>query len=185
MNDILLDLQVRYSEPDRHYHTLAHIGKMFDCAKDANIKLSEEQIWAVWFHDAIYDVKDPSQNEYKSAQLAFSYIYNFNGALSAKVVETIILDTKHHVPSCSESGDVIDMDLAGFLSYETIVSNHEPLHLENAHLNRQTFSQKCIKWLEMMSGRERIYHGFLCNRSNNDLARDNMKKYIETLKAME
>lgn len=101
--EILVDLHDRYCQPHRHYHTLAHVGKMFDCAADHALALTQEEVLAVWFHDSVYDPVHPAQNEELSSALAFSYVYSLGGNAMASVVKTIILDTKEHIPTCMES----------------------------------------------------------------------------------
>lgn len=63
-----LELHTRYSEPQRHYHTLEHISHMLDALKPRaahkTIKL------AIWFHDCVYDpVKGGPWNEQESIRV--------------------------------------------------------------------------------------------------------------------
>ena len=60
-------------EPHRHYHTLEHLRECFGRFADIR-KLAqhpEEVEIALWYHDAIYDVKK-SDNEERSAELAWN-----------------------------------------------------------------------------------------------------------------
>ncbi len=53
------ELMARYSEPHRHYHTLQHLEEclsLFASLRDLAAHPAELEI-ALWFHDAIYDVK--------------------------------------------------------------------------------------------------------------------------------
>lgn len=65
------DLESRYSEPHRHYHTLRHIAhcmEEFDAARaEARDPVAVEL--ALWYHDAIYDTHE-RDNEERSAVLA-------------------------------------------------------------------------------------------------------------------
>lgn len=114
-DNLLIDLTRRYLEPHRRYHTLTHIAHMLQGATQAaqslGAPLSDEQIAAIWFHDAIYDPK-ACDNEEQSASLAVKLL---SGAgWSAEGIETvrrIVLDTKHHEPSLEASKPVIDADL--------------------------------------------------------------------------
>ena len=66
-------LLARYSEPHRHYHTMQHLAECLD-AFSSVASLAEhpaELEFALWFHDAIYDVKR-SDNEEQSALWARS-----------------------------------------------------------------------------------------------------------------
>ncbi|HKH20109.1 MAG TPA: hypothetical protein VKB53_04265 [Gammaproteobacteria bacterium] len=59
-NEILLqDLIARCSEPHRKYHTMQHLNECFDKLQEiraAAVHPDEIEL-ALWFHDAIYDVK--------------------------------------------------------------------------------------------------------------------------------
>jgi predicted metal-dependent HD superfamily phosphohydrolase len=107
---ILLDLTRRYLEPHRRYHSLPHIAEMLERGRD--LRLTDEQVMAVWFHDAIYDTHSQT-NEEDSAALARSLLVAA-GWPEPRVatVERIVLDTKRHEPSVPESALVIDLDLA-------------------------------------------------------------------------
>jgi Uncharacterized protein conserved in bacteria len=83
-------VELRYSEPHRHYHTLAHIEHLLELLPHAD----ETVLAAVWFHDAIYD---GPQNEERSAALARSALTELNfSAESIALVERMILATKTH-----------------------------------------------------------------------------------------
>ena len=68
---VVRDLLARWSEPQRRYHTVAHLTAVLDHvdalagrAEDADaVRLG------AWFHDAVYR-PDRSENEERSAQLA-------------------------------------------------------------------------------------------------------------------
>src|SRR4051812_47839725 len=67
-NSIFLDLNQRYSEPHRHYHTLDHVFAMWTCLRNLDEKatlLPPLQL-AVWYHDVIYDTH-AADNEERSA----------------------------------------------------------------------------------------------------------------------
>ena len=87
------DLAQRYSEPHRHYHTLAHIEQMLEVLPHA----SETILGAVWFHDAIYG---GSESEERSAELARQALAELQfPAEEIAVVEQLILATKTHAPA--------------------------------------------------------------------------------------
>lgn len=109
-SDILLDLTRRYCEPHRHYHTIGHIADMLHRGRELDLR--DEQVLAIWFHDAIYDTRSDT-NEQDSADLAVQMLGAADHA-SAKIedVRQIVLDTKGHVPSIPGSAAVIDLDLS-------------------------------------------------------------------------
>ncbi|KAJ7041016.1 hypothetical protein C8F04DRAFT_1253517 [Mycena alexandri] len=62
-------LQTYYSEPQRHYHTLAHITYMLK-AFDASGRKENAIELAIWFHDCVYDpLKGSPWNERQSIQV--------------------------------------------------------------------------------------------------------------------
>ncbi len=84
----LRELEARYAEPHRHYHTLAHIEHMLELLPHAD----ETTVAAVWFHDAIYD---GPRNEERSAELAARALREL-GFAQIPLVEQMILATKSH-----------------------------------------------------------------------------------------
>ena len=59
-----------YSEPQRHYHTLQHLAECLQLqSESAHLAQHPAEIAiALWFHDAVYDVK-AHDNEARSAAL--------------------------------------------------------------------------------------------------------------------
>lgn len=106
--EVLTELTKRYQEPHRHYHTLTHIAWMFERAKKWRVELSEAQVLAIWFHDAVYE-PGRSDNEQRSAELARDLLGERD---DIDLICQIIIDTKEHVPNTEESKLVLDLDMA-------------------------------------------------------------------------
>lgn len=152
----LLDLSRRYCEPHRRYHNIEHPAHMLFVARQ--LALTDEQIAAVWFHDAIYD---PSRkdNEERSAALAVEQLTMLGWPEhSVRSVEAIVLDTKRHTPTSDASRAVIDLDLEP-LSETWDVFQRNALHVrvEYRDIDDETFHQGRRRFLEEMLGRERLY----------------------------
>jgi predicted metal-dependent HD superfamily phosphohydrolase len=104
-----------YSESQRKYHTVQHLREclasfeqFIACAREPG----EVEI-ALWFHDAVYDVKG-SDNEAKSAEWAVRELQNAEVRPSriARVSEHI-LATKHSaLPKGPDQELLIDIDLS-------------------------------------------------------------------------
>jgi predicted metal-dependent HD superfamily phosphohydrolase len=108
------NLSPRFSEPQRHYHTLQHIAEClheFELT-DAPGKTQAVEL-AIWFHDAIYDPRSPS-NEEESALLAMSALSALKVPVSlGQKVGSLILATKSHAPSEDpETALLLDIDLS-------------------------------------------------------------------------
>lgn len=102
------EVQRRYAEPHRRYHTLRHIEEMLDLLPHVD----ETVLAAVWFHDVIYG---GGRNEERSAELAREALTELRfPAETIATVERLILATKTHDPSQVEPRfhAFLDADLA-------------------------------------------------------------------------
>jgi predicted metal-dependent HD superfamily phosphohydrolase len=152
----LLDLTRRYCEPHRRYHGLEHPAHMLWLGRQH--ALTDEQIAAIWFHDAIYD-QHRQDNEERSAVLAREQLSALGWPeRSVALVERIVLDTKRHVPSIDESRGVVDLDLEPLSeTWEIFQRNALHIRVEYLHLDDETFHGSRKRFLEAMLARERIY----------------------------
>lgn len=108
-NDLLM-LFDYYQGPVRRWHDIMHPFTMLRAAREHDLVLTEVQIWAVLYHDAIYDPAS-FDNEERSAELARRHLDRLFTAEDLDLLTTVILDTKRHKPSGPESAPVIDLDL--------------------------------------------------------------------------
>ena len=110
-----LELQRRYGEPQRHYHTMQHLGEClawFD-REQALAERPGEVALALWFHDAIYDVH-AHDNEARSADWARQALQaaGASGA-AAERVHALVMATRHDaVPEGRDAELLIDIDLS-------------------------------------------------------------------------
>lgn len=108
-------LVAAYQEPQRHYHSLQHLLEClahFDQVRE-QAKHPGELALALWFHDAIYDVKGKS-NEQQSADWAVGAL-DMAGACRATRdrVSQLIMATKHDAPAVEPDQQLlVDIDLA-------------------------------------------------------------------------
>ncbi|WP_369214831.1 HD domain-containing protein [Streptomyces flavofungini] len=110
------NLLERWAEPQRRYHTTAHltavldhIGVLEDHADDADIVRI-----AAWFHDAVY-LPDRSTNEERSARLAERALpeAGLTSAQIAEVTRLVRLTVSHDPADGDHNGEVLcDADLA-------------------------------------------------------------------------
>lgn len=109
------ELLTRYAEPQRKYHTRQHLEECLALFEEV-IALAPhpaEVEMALWFHDAIYDVKG-SGNEERSADWAHRALIDAGvDPASADRVRQLVLVTKHDgVPSSPDEQVLVDIDLA-------------------------------------------------------------------------
>ncbi|GGN26758.1 HD domain-containing protein [Streptomyces fuscichromogenes] len=106
----------RWQEPQRRYHTLAHLTAVLDhvdvLAQYANdpdlVRL------AAWFHDAVY-LPDRSENEERSARLAERALpeAGISAERTAEVARLVRLTVTHDPAPGDRNGEVLcDADLA-------------------------------------------------------------------------
>ena len=103
-----------YSEPQRHYHTQQHLCECFSHFSESigeAIYPGEVEI-ALWFHDAIYDVKG-KLNEQQSAEWAVSTLRSVGSSLETRErIAQLILATKHDAIATEPDEQLlVDIDL--------------------------------------------------------------------------
>jgi len=144
-----------YCGPDRHYHTMDHINDMLKGAAAANA--SALQMWAILFHDVIYNATR-TDNEERSADMAVEYL---SGVLSAEDLETvkqIILSTKLHEPLVPEAALVSDLDLCPLaIPPEDFERNRWLIREEFKHLTKEAYMQGTHHFAEGLLAKEHIY----------------------------
>lgn len=134
------DVLRRYSEPHRHYHTLAHIAaclRFLDRTYPAPIsgEVNENSLWwdhrmclqlAIIYHDIIYDVKSKT-NELDSAAHARIQmgVMGFNRDHIAVVSRLIMLTANHKGDPADVIGSImIDTDMHVFAEPDAIYAKY-------------------------------------------------------------
>ncbi|CAN5566785.1 metal-dependent hydrolase [soil metagenome] len=115
-NEALRDrLIARYAEAHRKYHTLQHLHECI--AMLARCPGQQEHAgeveMALWFHDAIYDIGVPG-NEERSAQWARHELQSAGAAPGvAERVYAMVMATRHDVaPQTADEHLLVDVDLS-------------------------------------------------------------------------
>lgn len=177
---LCIELQRRYGEPQRHYHTLQHLGEClawFEREKEAAEHPAEVAL-ALWFHDAVYDVH-AHDNEARSADWARGAILSAGvPADAAERVHALVMATRHDaVPEGRDAELLVDIDLsilgadpARFDEYERQV------HAEYAFVPDEVRRPRRRAILQRFLAREAIYatprmHALLEARARANLTR--------------
>ncbi|MFI0739486.1 hypothetical protein ACH4PU_15580 [Streptomyces sp. NPDC021100] len=113
------DLLSRWSEPQRRYHTTAHLTAVLDRVDElAEHARSARDLAAVrlaaWFHDAVY-LPERSTNEERSARLAGRALAELGVPedVTAEVVRLVLLTVGHDPAPGDRNGELLcDADLA-------------------------------------------------------------------------
>lgn len=152
----------RYMEPERHYHGLEHIQRMFKMAAAKNITPSRAQALAILYHDVVYIPGSINgQNEMLSALLLRQHAHG--GLVPAQVVDeavTIIHDTISHTASHHSSRLVLDLDLSGLgAHWEQFHADSEAVFREVQHLVRdaQDYYERRAAFFEALCERTQIF----------------------------
>ncbi|MFF9096206.1 hypothetical protein ACF1AX_24205 [Streptomyces sp. NPDC014802] len=106
----------RWQEPQRHYHTLAHLTAVLDHVDVLQEYADNPDLvrLAAWFHDAVY-LPERSTNEERSARLAERALpeAGLSAEKTAEVARLVRLTTGHDPADGDRNGQVLcDADLA-------------------------------------------------------------------------
>lgn len=108
-------LMAAYAEPQRHYHSLQHLRECLVHIEQVHelAEHPEEVEIALWFHDAVYDVRGAT-NERQSADWAVRALVAGNASQSTqKRVEQLVMATRHDAaPLDIDERLLVDIDLS-------------------------------------------------------------------------
>lgn len=183
---VLMDrLLAAWAEPQRKYHTLQHLGEclsLFDRCRQLAEQPAEVEM-ALWFHDAVYDVRG-KDNEARSAAWAQAELKA--AAVSAPAIARIaghIMATCHAaLPVGADQQLLVDIDLSilgaplpRFLDYE------QQVRAEYAWVPGFLFRRKRREILKEFLARQPIYSTPLVREALERQARENLAYSIVEL----
>ncbi|GAA0240954.1 hypothetical protein GCM10009527_041970 [Actinomadura nitritigenes] len=110
------ELDKRYGEPHRKYHTREHLTAVLDLVDELAGDAADPGAvrLAAWFHDAVYD-PERADNEERSARLAARMLADTDlpAATVDEVVRLVVLTVTHAPEPGDRNGQVLcDADLA-------------------------------------------------------------------------
>ncbi|GAA3101391.1 hypothetical protein ACFQ0X_24400 [Streptomyces rectiviolaceus] len=110
------DLLTRWAEPQRRYHTTAHLAAVLDHIDVLEEHADDPELvrLAAWFHDAVY-APDRSENEERSARLAERALpeAGLSPGRTAEVARLVRLTVTHDPADGDLNGETLcDADLA-------------------------------------------------------------------------
>lgn len=154
-------LLARYAEPHRRYHTRQHLQeclRLFGELRHLPPHPHEVEM-ALWFHDAIYDVKS-SQNEQRSAAWACEALREAGvGREAAALVRDLVLATRHAaLPTTSDEQVLVDIDLAILGAEPARFAEYEQqIREEYSYVPGFLFKRKRREILKSFADREQLY----------------------------
>jgi predicted metal-dependent HD superfamily phosphohydrolase len=140
-------LLARWSEPHRHYHTVAHLSAVLDVVdRFEGLAAHPDRVrLAAWLHDAVYDPRAAGDaNERASAELAAGVLgpLGVPDEVTADVARLVLLTAGHATGPADPDGDLLcDADLAILASdKETYAAYVAAIRREYAHVPDPDFA---------------------------------------------
>ena len=177
-----------YSEPQRRYHTLAHLTALFDCLELHGEEISDPPrlAFAAWYHDIVYDPRR-TDNEAKSAERAMKELDDLgaDGNLRSHVIQ-LILSTKDHTKGGRDYDDDIFLD-ADFAILGSAADTYRQyvadVRAEYAHVDEQGWKAGRSAFLKKTVASPRIFRTGIFEGEYAALARQNIAWELATLDA--
>jgi predicted metal-dependent HD superfamily phosphohydrolase len=182
------DLLARWSEPQRQYHTVAHLERtlsVVDDHADAAPDVTAVRL-ATWFHDIVYDPRR-ADNEIESASFAAATLESLGVEPEqiAEVVRLIWLTANHNVEDDDRGGALIcDADLAILASSpEDYAAYSSAIRTEYQHVQDDAFRAGRIAVLSKLLDLPQLYHLPTLHAAWEARARANVTAEISALRA--
>ena len=174
-----------YTEPHRHYHTLAHIDaclSLFDEIQGLFARPAEAE-WALWLHDIVYD-PHAHDNEERSAAVSADILRR--GAAPEAATERIsalVLATRHReIPHDNDTRLLVDIDLSILGAAPEVFDSYEhAIRCEYAWVHEALYREKRSEILEGFLRRKTIYLSEACRGRFEAQARVNLTEAIRRL----
>lgn len=182
------ELLARWSEPQRHYHTVAHLRAVLDTTDHFSAYAESPDLvrLALWFHDAIYDpTAYADANEQASAILAARHLSRCGVPVAgiAEVVRLVRLTAGHAVDPADRNGSLLaDADLAVLARpWPSYVEYTAQIRAEYAHVPDELFRAGRAQVLRGLLGLPVLYRIPELRDRWEDAARTNVGREIEQL----
>jgi predicted metal-dependent HD superfamily phosphohydrolase len=180
------DLQARYCEPGRAYHTRQHLDECFAWFGQARSMMHAPGriAFALFYHDAIYDTR-AADNEARSAALACDVLSEYARANDgdADAVAALILATKHDaVPGGGDAQVLVDIDLSILGAAVPRFDEYERQVRREYHwVEAEAFRTGRARILRQFLDRPAIYNTAFFRARLEAAARDNLARSLRAL----
>lgn len=197
---VLQNVYRAYAEPQRHYHTQQHLHECLEkiTVFESLAKHYGEIVIALWFHDAIYDIKttptsstnndqsNDKSNELRSADWARQTALDFGlEADQAARIHQLIMNTLHNAqPDSHDAAILVDVDLSILgMPVERFTEYEQQVRAEYAWVPEPLYRQKRSEVLQHFLKQANIYHTDLYQQRFETQARDNLTRSLKQLSA--
>lgn len=174
----------KHQELHRHYHNTRHLAFCLAQQSEARAQIANPDIveLALWFHDVIY-VPNARDNEDKSAAL---FVEMARGQLPDNLIlaiAEIIPATCHQKPPrTDDEAFVLDIDLASIgLPWEEFNRDNQALRAEAPRIHDNLYYEGKMAFLSTLLERKKIYYSEYFSKKYERNARDNIKRYLNTV----
>ena len=181
------DLLARWSEPQRHYHTVEHLITVLEIVDGNADRAADPDAvrLAAWYHDAVYDPQR-MDNEEASALLAEAALplLGVPHIQVAEVARLVRLTASHDpVPGDRNGGLLMDADLAILAApqdrYRAYVA---AVRREYAHLDDAVFAVGRAGVLNNLLSLPRLFHTPALRELWEDAARHNLSCEVAAIR---
>ncbi|MEU8306564.1 metal-dependent phosphohydrolase [Actinomadura sp. NPDC048955] len=182
------ELDRRYGEPHRRYHTRAHLTAVLDLVDElaGHAEDADAVRMAAWFHDAVYD-PERADNEERSARLAARMLADTDlpEAAVARVVRLVELTATHAPEEGDRDGQVLcDADLAVLgAEPEDYAAYAAAVREEYAFVPDELFRAGRAEVLSGLLALPRLFHTPAARERFEERARANMRTELLLLNA--
>jgi predicted metal-dependent HD superfamily phosphohydrolase len=180
------ELMGRYSEPARHYHTVRHLDECFDRLAESRqfAEHAHEIELALWFHDAIYDVRRHDNEEQCAAWAEDVALRAGVPPPAAARVRDLIVTTRHDaIPGTTDGRLLVDIDLAILgATAERFDEYEQQVRQEYAWVPEPLFREKRREILEAFLARPHIFNTVYFHAKYEAQARTNLERSIAALR---
>ena len=183
-------LRQRHGEPQRHYHTWAHIEALLGHYRRWVRYLNRPGpvLWALYWHDAIYDPK-AKDNEEKSAQLleqeAAGHLSPHDIEFAAAIIRATATHTVAEGLPAQDAGDLalfLDMDLSILGAPEAVYDRYEQdIRAEYAFVPEEAYRAGRGAILKGFLSRPRLYFTDIAHAEWDTAARANLARALRAL----
>jgi len=184
---LLSNLEARYSEPWRKYHTLQHLNECIAVfASVAHLAARPAEVEAaLWFHDAVYELRAGDNEEQSACWAKGALLAAGVNSEAAERTARLVLATKHTaVPTLPDEQLLVDIDLsilgapvARFQEYE------EQVRAEYSFVPDPTFKVKRSEILHSFLARPRIFSTEYFHAKLEASARSNLARSLAAIAA--
>ncbi|WP_410211067.1 metal-dependent hydrolase [Aquirhabdus sp.] len=184
-DSLFAQLLKAYSESQRKYHTLQHLMECltkFERVFEQTDHPREIEV-ALWFHDAIYDVKG-HDNERLSAAWAKKSVLDVGGAIaeSDRIYHLIMITQHSAFPQTIDEKILVDIDLSILGETEERFAEYDrQVRQEYAWVADEIFKEKRREILEGFLARPQIFNSEYFFTHFERSARKNLKRAISQL----